>query len=343
MSDDSIPRCILILVCILLAGFFAASETALSYCNKIRVKTLADEGDKRAKRTLYVLDHFDKMLVTLLISINAIYILASSTATVLAVDWIGSAGSVVATVVLTLIVFMFSETIPKDIARTNSDSLSLAISLPISILMVLLTPVSWFFLLIGKVAKKIACRGEKTPTVTENEFSDIIETIEEEGIFDPGEGEIIKSAVEFGNKTVESVMTPIERVVAIDCNTPPEDVEKVVLEEKYSRIPVYDGEVYNIIGVVQSREILLRIVSNRPLRFKIQPILSVSPDMPLNMAFEEMSRFRNHIAIVRDKTGKTIGLVSMSDILEEIVGEIYDEDDEEAPALPNNAKEGAAL
>jgi len=333
MSDDSIPRCILILFCVLLGGFFAASETAFSYCNKIRVKTLADEGDRRAKRTLYILDRFDKMLVTMLIGINVLYILASSTATVLAVGWMGPVGSVVATVVLTLIIFLFSETIPKDIARTNCDSLSFIFSMPITILMVLFTPISWFFLLIGKAAKKVACRGEKTPTVTENEFSDIIESIEEEGVIEHDEGEIIKSAVEFGDKSVESVMTPLDEVIAIDRNASPENIKEVVLGEKYSRIPVFDGEVDNIIGVVQSKEVLLRIIGNRPIRFKIHPILTVAPETPIDTVFEEMSRRRNHIAIVKTRDGKTIGLVSMSDILEEIVGEIYDEDDEDKPVI----------
>ena len=331
--DDAVPRSLLLIVLILAGGFFSGTETALSFCNRIRMQVMADDGDRRALRVMGILEQFDRAVVTLLIAINIIHISAASIATMLAVQLMGNAGSLVATIVMTLLVFFFSETVPKNIARANSDAYMLWASLPIRIFMTLLKPLAWVLTGLGSFVKnRLSRHAASHPSVTEDEFASLVTDAEEDGVIDHEESDIIKSAIDFGDIVVGEVMTRREDMAAIPVNMGREELKKKLIESKYSRFPVYDGTADKIVGVARSVRVLWRLMGDGPfdLREHITRPYFVRPEMPISEVFEGMSGRRMHIAIVQDAAGHTLGMVTMEDILEEIVGEIYDEDDSEA-------------
>ncbi len=344
-AGDSIPRCILLVVLILSAGFFTGSETALSYVNHVRMKTLADDGDRRAARVLDILDHFDNALVTLLIGTNVIYVSSSTIATMLAIDWIGGYGSAAASVVMTLLIYLFCETIPKNIAKTNCDTFALIVSLPVKILTILLFPISIIFSGIGAGAKKLLGKYRKNePSVTEDELSTMVDAIEEEGVIEPEQSQIIRSAIEFGDITAADVMTPREKIVAVRRNAPPEEWKKLLVGEKYSRIPVYTSDIDHIVGIAMSSVCLLRLIRGEELELNGQVMprpFRISPETKLNDLFGEMSRRRLHMALVCED-GKTLGLVTMDDILEQLVGEMTDDEPADASANATSGTEAMA-
>lgn len=327
--DDSIPRSIILVLLLAAAGFFAAAETAFSYCNAVRIRLLAEDGDKKASRVVILLDSYERTVVTLLIAINIIHVIAASIATVMAVELMGDVGSVVSTAIMTVAVFLFSETIPKNIARANADSMSLGISLPIMFFFRLFKPLAVFFLYLGELAKK-CMKVKSEPAITEDELASIVEDVEDEGLIEPEETEIIKSAIEFGDIKASDIMLPRDKISAIPINSTPEMIKKTVIEEKYSRFPVYDGNIDHIVGIIQSTSCLWNFVKNK--NFKIKELLTkpyyVLPETLVKDVFEGMGRKHTHVAIVRNAEGRNVGLLTMEDILEEIVGEIYDEDDE---------------
>ena len=327
-----VPRSIALAAMIIAAGFFAAAETAYSFCNAVRLRLLAEDGKKRAKRAVKLLDNYERTVVTLLIAINVIHVIAASVATVMATELFNDIGPVIATVAVTLAVFLFSETMPKNIARANADSLALAFSNTVTAFSYLFIPFSAFFLWLGNSVKKVMHIKNDEPALTEDEFASLVENVEDEGLIEPEETEIIKSAIEFGDLTAVDIMCPRESISAIPINASPEKLKQIVLDEKYSRFPVYDGNIDHILGTVQSTTCLWHFVHKK--KFRIKDLLSkpyfVRPETPLYDVFEEMGRKRTHLAIVRAEDGKVQGLLTMEDILEELVGEIYDEDDESA-------------
>ena len=329
---DDIPRSIILILCLIpIAGFFAGSETAFSFCNEARIRAMAENGSRRAKRLSRVLDDFDRTIVTLLIVINIIYISVSAIATVAVVRLMDNdMGSVIATVISTLLVFLFSETIPKNIARINADRWALVAAYPISFFRVILSPLSALFTYIGESIKKLLPAREALPDVTEDEFEEMVENVEDEGLIEPVEKDIIKSTIHFGDILAGQIMTPIERVVTVPLNIGAEDLKQLLIDEKYSRIPVIDGDVDNIVGILPSSKALYRLTAGTFL--DVSDIMTrpyvIRPDIPVSKVFEGMSGRRTHIAVVSDG-GKTLGIVTMEDILEEIAGEIYDEDEQE--------------
>ncbi len=338
---DDIPRSILVLALILLGGSFAGSETALSYCNKVRIRKRAEEGERRAKRVSHILDRFDKALSTILIGTNVCYVFASAIAATLFIRHMGSVGAVVSTVVLTLLIFFFAETIPKNFARVNSDAYALVCSGPLSVLMFLLTPLTALLTGLGWVVKRLLPEQKDLPTITEDEFSTMIDNIGEEGLMEPAETALIKSAIDFKDTSVGEVMTPLKNMVAVSISEDPEKLKELILKEKYSRLPVYAGTPDRIVGVLQSRDCLWRILHNEPIDISslMNLTYNVSPDTKLNALFEGLGRRHTHMAMVVDSEGIALGFVTMEDILEELVGEIYDEDDK--PSRPQQKEAGA--
>ncbi len=327
MDDGILPRSILLILMILAGGFFAASETAYAYCNRIRFKLRADDGERSALRVSRILDNYDRTITTLLIMINVIHIAAASIATVLAVGLMGPSGSVVATVVMTLLVFFFSEMLPKTIARANADTLASAFSVPMLGFMCLLWPLAWLFGVLGELAKKLLGSDKKEPTLTEQELHTLVENIEEEGAIEKNDSELIQSAIDFSDTLVSQIMTPAERMVTIDIHDAPEAQTACVLDRKFSRIPVTDRG--HIIGILQSRKYLRRCLTDPhpPIRSLLAPPTFVRASTPVSTLFEDMRRKKLHMCIVNDDAGKAVGIVTMEDILEELVGDIADEDD----------------
>lgn len=333
MPDGSIPRSILLIFTILLSGFFSGSETAISYVNRIRIRRKAEEGNVRAIRVAHIVDNFDKSLTTLLVGTNLCHVIASVLATSLAVQLWGSLGPLIVTVCLTVIIFIFAETLPKNIAKANSDAFAMSVSLPIVFLLTILTPVTWLFITLGNIIKKYLLKVEESPLLTEDEFSTMIDNIEEEGIIEHEESVLIKSAIEFSDVSAADIMIPIENIVAININDSRENIKKKILAEKYSRIPVYSLRRDNIVGILHSKDFLQGTLHNKPLVLKnsITHPYFIKPDMKLDSIFEGLGRSRTHIAIVTGENNKALGIVTMEDILEELFGEIYDEDEISVP------------
>lgn len=331
--DDTIPRSISLILLIIAGGFFAGAETAFSYVNAVRMRMLAEES-RRAKRVVRIIDDFDMTIVTLLIVINIVHIVASVIATSLFIDLTGSTavGSVLATIIITLAIFIFSETIPKNITKVNSDAFCLTFGIIIRFFTIVLYPVAWLLTKFGEAVKKLFRLEDTEPSVTEDEFSAMVEDAVEDEVFEPEENEIIQSAIEFGDKKVSEIMTPKADIIAISVKEDEDEIKRILIEEKYSRFPVYRGSVNNIIGVVRSSVALWKIINDADgfdLRETMVKPMFCGPDDEIAEIFERMCNRKNHFVVIRDDDERTLGIITMEDILEEIVGEIYDEDDTE--------------
>ncbi|MBR5742384.1 MAG: HlyC/CorC family transporter [Clostridia bacterium] len=350
MSDDSIPRSIALILLILSSGVFASLETAYAYVNHLHMKTLADDGDRSAARVVRILGRYDDAIVAVLIMINVLHVAASLIATLLAVDLIPlpeSAASAVAAVLLTVVVFIFAEMLPKAVAKDNADRLAKFYSLPLLVLLVLLTPLELFFSLFTRLAKAImklfSGKTAEEPTITEDEFADMVETVEEHGNLEPEETEIIKSAIEFGDAVVSDVMVPLKDVTMLDVATDQATLKETLLKSRFSRIPLYRGDRENVVGILPIRTCLWALLHEKtvdPLSCAAEPYMT-APDKRLDVLFEDMGRSKSMMAVVIDSFGHCSGIVTLEDILEEIVGEIYDEDDPET-VPPADRKEAEA-
>ncbi len=330
MDPDGPLLYIVFFVLVLFSAFFSASETAFTKCNRIKLKVKADDGSKSAKLVLKIVDNFDNSLVTILIGNNIVNILASTIATIVGIYLFHENGSLFATIFTTVIVLIFGEIIPKNIATVWADKLSMICSYPIYALKFLLFPLSIIYSGIIKILNKIFKVNKKEPVMTEDEFTDIIESIEEEGLIEEEESEIIQSAVDFGDITVKEIYTKKENMVMLDIKNSSHDaIVKFLLEENFSRIPVYSATPDNIIGILHVRTYLKQIMVNKDysLRKTLVKPYFVSLDMKIDDVFEEFRKKKTHIAIVVDSSKKTIGMITMEDVLEELVGEIGELED----------------
>ena len=337
MDTDSIPRSILIILAlVLVSGFFAAAETAYANCSRIRLRAWADDGKKSASRALTVLDKFDKAIITLLIGDNVSHVIATSLATVLAIYLTSQTlGPVLATVILTLMVFIFGETIPKNIAKERCDECACAFSGILRLLMILLTPLDLIFMGLGELIKKLFSKDEG-PAITEDDFQTMIETIEDEGGLEADESELIQSAVEFSDRTVLEGLTPRVHMIGLDLDDDEDTIVQKIMDEKYSRLPVYEGDLDHIVGILNTKVYLQKRIEDRDALPDIRRMMvvpyTIDEHMGLYELVDEMRRRKMHIAIVKDKWGGTLGMVTLEDLLEELVGEIWDEDEKREAA-----------
>lgn len=321
---------VVILILILLSAFFSATETAFSFVNKIRIQQSAADGNKRAKNALYVVERFDKALTAILICNNVVNLGCSSIATVLCLNIFGDVGSAIATGVTTLLVLTFGEVIPKCLAKEHCDNFSLSTAGFLKSLMIVLTPLVFVFLKLKFVALKIAGGQNDAPSVTENELKYIVESIEEEGVLEESESEMVRSALDFDETTAEEILTPRVDVVFLSIDDTPEKIKEVIIENRYSRIPVYENTTDTVIGILHTRDYLESLADGKipNLRDLIQPPYFVFKTQQLSKILSHFKRTKVHMAIVTDEYGGTLGIVTMEDLLEEIVGEIWDEDEE---------------
>ena len=329
MDSDSIYRSITLIVLIVVGGLLAGMETAYSSCNKVRLKYNAENGDNKSERVLKIIEQSDKSITTILILLNIIHISAASIATVVAVRLLGEIGSLVSTIVLTILIFTFSEVIPKSIAKDNADSYAIKAAPVLRVLIIILTPFAYILSATGRLLRKFMGNSTKEPTMTEDELQSMIETIEEEGVLESDQSELIQSAIDFLDTTAADILTPRVDIVAVDIDWRKEKIDSTVIKEKFSRLPVYENTIDNIIGVLQSRKYLRGMLNNSAIDITAlmdKPIF-VHQSMLVNTLFEMMSAKRAHMVIVTDDYGGTAGLITMEDIMEELVGDIYDEDD----------------
>ena len=323
----------IIVLLVLLSAFFSSTETAYSSVNLVRLKSYADSGNKQAKKAYRISEHYDKALSTILVGNNIVNIAASALATLLFVSFFGETnGTILSTVILTIVILIFGEVLPKNMAKENSEKVAMAFSTPLYILMVLFTPVTFLLLKLSALAKRIASKGrtEKEPTVTEDELKFIVESIEDEGVLEEQESELVQSALDFDEKTAADILTPRVDLTAIDIDAPPEKIKEIVLKERYSRIPVYRESIDNIFGILHTRDYLEALLrTNEPvLDDLIQPAFFIYRSKTLPSILADFKYKRLHIAVVTDDYGGTLGIVTMEDLLEQLVGEIWDEDEE---------------
>jgi CBS domain containing-hemolysin-like protein len=322
----------LIIIALLILGgaYFAAAETAFASVSRIRMISDADDGDARAEKVLAILDDFDKALTTLLIGNNVMHIACSSVATLFASKLWGNTGVTVMTFVITFIVFIFAEMIPKSYAKACSETLAPKLAGSISFLMKLLSPVSAFFSAVAKLIIKIFPETkEEDVTVTEEELFDIIENIDEEDKIDEETTELVQNALEFTVTTAKEVMVPWERVVTIQRRMSVDAIMKIISENHFSRLPVMDDDG-NIEGVLQIKKFLkAKIRGRKQLKSKsmLDPAYYIPSTLPMDEILPDLSAHKAHMAFVKNGSNQVIGLITVEDILEELVGEIYDEED----------------
>ena len=321
---------IIIVVCVILSAYFSATETAFSTFNRIRIKNMAEKGNKKASIALHLADNFDSLISTILIGNNIVNILASAISTLLFAKLIANQdiAATVSTAVLTVILLVFGEISPKTMAKNSPESFVLFSAPIINFFHIILTPFNVIFSgwqkLLAKVFKK-----QEDPGMTEEELISIIEEAEEEGDIDKEESDLIKSAIEFGDLEVGDIFTPRIDVTGISSDAGKETVAKIFAESGYSRLPVYEGDIDNVIGILYYKDFYTTAYkTNVSLAEIIKPVIFVAMTQPVNELMKELQEKQLHMAIVTDEFGSTAGIVTLEDILEEIVGEIWDEHDE---------------
>ena len=320
---------IVIAVLILLSAFFSCVETAFSCANTIRLKAMADNGSKRARNALWINDNFDKALTAILIGNNVVNLGCSSLATILCLNIFENYGAAIATGGTTLLVLTFGEVIPKCLGREMSDGIVLHTAFFLKVFTFVLYPLVYFFIGIKALFMKLAHIKKESPSVTEDELKYIIESIEEEGILEEQESELVQSALEFDEKTAQEILTPRVDVTLIDIDDSKEEIHDLIIRERYSRIPVYEGEIDNIIGILHTRDYLEKVIDGgADIRELITPAHFIYKSLKLSDILNDFRANKLHIAIVTDEYGGFLGIVTMEDLLEEIVGDIWDEDED---------------
>lgn len=329
MDDGSRLPWLIAVLLMFCAAFFAVAETAFASASRNRIKTAADRGNAQAKRALYVIDNFDQAISTLLICTNIVHIAAASIVTVAVTRRWGLGAVSVSTIVTTVVVFFAGEMLPKSLAKKFSERLSLSCAGAMCFFMRLFAPLSRLLSWIGRSAAKLT-KGDSQISVTEDELYEIIEDMTEEGSLDEAQGELISSALQFGDVTVESVLTPRVDVVAIDIASSHEAVLNLIRSTTHSRLPVFEGSIDNVIGVLQIRKFIkayLRLGRNLDIRPLMDEVFFIHQSANIAELLPVMSKRRQNMAVVTDNYGGTLGIITVEDILEELVGEIWDEDD----------------
>lgn len=338
MDEGGLTPWLISAMLILFADYIAICETALASASKVKMKTLAEHGNKRAVKVLDALDHFDRTISAILILTNIAHLATASLVTVAVTRRWGLSAVTVSTILTSLVVFFFGEMLPKSIAKKYSNRLALWCIGPLSVLIKILTPGTAVLASIGNFASKLT-KGDPEISVTEDEIHDIIEDMTESGSLDEEHGELISSALEFNDITVESILTPRVDVMGIDIDDDADTILEIVRNTNHSRLPVYEGSIDNIIGILRIRRYLRAYIGARRtakegeapevniLKLLDEP-LYVTESAKVDEILPQMSAQKQNIAIVSDHFGGTAGIVTVEDIVESLVGEIWDEEDE---------------
>ena len=311
------------------SAFFSASETAFSSLNQIRLKSRAEDGDASAARVLAMAEKYDKLLSTILIGNNIVNIAAASIGTILFTRALGAErGATMSTIVLTIVVLIFGEVTPKSLAQEMPETVATAVSPMLNLLMVLFTPLTWLFSQWKRLLGHFVHSTEED-TITEGELMTMVSEAENDGELTDRESELIRSAIEFDDVEVEEILTPRVDVVAVEDNTSLDEVAQTFAESGYSRLPVYHDTIDNIIGVVHEKDFYLaRLKKETSLEELVKPTLYTTGSTQISQLLRTLREQHHHLAVVVDEYGGTEGIITLEDILEELVGEIWDEHDE---------------
>lgn len=320
---------VIFVILLALSAFFSASETALSSANRIRLKTRADDGDKKATLALDLMENYDKTLSAILVGNNVVNLYSASIATTVAISVFGDSGAAIATAITTVLVLIFGEILPKSFAKDHSETFSLAVATPLAFIRTVLTPIVWVFIQIKQLFTGRKSGMNLQPSVTEDELKTIIDTVEEEGVLSEQETDIIQSAIDFNSTTVQEILVPRVDMIAVEIKTSPQEILSTCLDNGFSRIPVYENSIDNIVGVLHAKDLLSCLAQNKEIIVPelMRDVMFVYRTKRINNLLADFRRTKQHIAIVTDDYGGTVGLVTLEDVLEELVGEIWDETD----------------
>ncbi len=320
----------IIVVLLLFSAIFSASETAYNSVNKARLRSIADDGNKRAIMAIKISDNFDKALTTILIGNNIVNLTASALTTIFVSARFGIKYVAAGTAIITVVVIIFGEIIPKNLANEFPEAFSLFIAYPLRWLMVLFAPIVWVLIKLKNFVVYL-CGGENDqPSMTEEELKYIIDEIEDEGVLNEEESDLVKSALEFHDISISEILIPRVNVAAVDIEDSIEEIRDAFLSTHFSRLPVYEKTIDNIVGIIHQKNFFdMYLEGKRDINDILQKPLYIFGLTAISEIMREMQKTKNHMAIVVDQYGGTQGIVTMEDIIEELVGEIYDETDEE--------------
>ena len=320
--------CILYVFFLFCSAYCASAETAFTAVSKVRLRTMADKGNRRAKKALWVCDRFDKTLTTILIGNNVFHAACASLSALLVLRQFPQEFVVYGTLITTLIVYLFAEMLPKSLAKARSEEMTLLFAGSMVFFVKLLTPVSALFSGISSLLSKFFASGEEK-TVTEEDLINIIETIEDEGVLEPEQQELLNSAMEFREKIAADVMIPIDTVISVSSTMPLKDLAQMVKTSPYSRLPVYEGNESNIVGILPVNLFLSQYVAGKPILLRkllLKPYVFDS-QTEISVLLQRMRLNKLHMVFLTDETKTKVGIITMEDLLEELVGDIQDESD----------------
>ena len=326
--EDSISSILILVLLITMSAYFSATETAYSSLNKIKLKSIANKGNKKAKLALELSEKYDSVISTILIGNNIVNIATASLATVLFTKLLGSSGVTVSTIVMTILILIFGEISPKSIAKDIPESFAIVSAPLLNAFCIILKPVNNLFCLWKKVISKVF-KIQKHSGITEDEILTIAEEAENEGGINPQQLEIIKSAIELNDQEVIEAFTPRVDMVAIKDNCSKEELLNLFIESGFSRIPVYHDNIDNVIGIINEKDLINIVVNNKNEEISsiIKPLNVIQPHMKLSQLLKVLQNNKSHMALIADEYGGTMGIITLEDILEELVGEIWDEHD----------------
>ncbi len=315
---------------ILCSSFFSCIETAFSCVSTARLKNEESKGNKKAKNALFITENFDKALTTILIGNNVVNLGCSFLATVLCMNIFQNFAAAISTGLTTILVLTFGEIIPKCIGKEKSEAVALNTAIILKGLMIVLTPLSFLFIAIKTGALKLLNIRNDSPTVTEDELKYIIEHSENEGVLEEEESEMVQSALEFDEKSAFEILTPRVDMLALDIDDDFETNKNKILTERYSRVPVYKENLDNILGILYTRDYLEELIDGKTpdIKLLINDAFFTYKSRKLSALMNDLRKNQVNMAIVTDEYGGTLGIVTMEDLIEEIVGEIYDEDED---------------
>ena len=328
MISEHIPSIVAMLICIVLSAYFSATETAFSSLNKTRLKVFAEKGNRRAKLTYELSENYDKLISTILIGNNVVNIAASSIATLLFVALLGDIGATVSTIALTVVVLIFGEITPKSIAKDVPEKFAMFSAPFINALMWLFTPLNVLFSAWKKLVGNII-KSDEDSKMSQEELLLLLEEVEQEGGLDEDEGELLRNAVEFGDLQAQDILTHRVDLEAVSVNATKEEIARVFTESRFSRLLVYENSIDKIVGVINHKNLYTGTgITDAPVREIMTAPTFVPPTEKIDDLLQTLRSTKSHIAVVVDEYGGTLGIVTMEDILEELVGEIWDEHDE---------------
>ena len=335
MDPLQIIQIVIIILLIIGSAFFSASETAFTSSSKIRLKTLAEDGNKRAEKVLALLEKFDRFISTVLIGNNIVNITSASLSTLLFVHFFGDVyGPTVSTIAMTLIVLTFGEVLPKSLAKNFPERMAMLFYPIIKFLSYLFFPLCIVFELLQKLFLKLFKKRNDDDVITEDELLTIIDEIEEEGKIKPYERELISSAIKFDDIEVKEIVTPRKSIIAIEEGQSIEEIHEIFKNSKFTRIPVYKDTIDNIIGILHEKDFYQVLMDNEinnedfNIRDVMHPVHFFYDEQKISIVFKRFKEEKYHMAVVLDQYDGTLGLVTLEDVLEELVGEIFDETDE---------------